>query len=64
VTGAAKPKRVRETTAPPDLTLVPPPKAESPAPAAPKPARSSAAPPVATTEHPWRYLHPSRVWPD
>jgi hypothetical protein len=32
--------------------------------AAPKAARRNAVPPVATTEDPWRYLHPSRVWPD
>ena len=23
-----------------------------------------AAPPTATTDNPWRHLHPARVWPD
>jgi hypothetical protein len=32
--------------------------------ALPQVARGSAAPTVATTDHPWRHLHPSRVWPD
>lgn len=28
-----------------------------------RPANPSA-PPTATTDHPWRHLHPVRVWPD
>ncbi len=74
MTGAAKARRPRERSEAPDLTLVRPESEEAlkkalekTAPeqkAAPKAAPSSAAPPVATTQDPWRHLHPSRVWPD
>jgi len=66
VTGSARPKRAREPSAPPDLTLVSPAPEKAAAPAAPvaKKVPAAAAPTVATTEDPWRYLHPSRVWPD
>jgi hypothetical protein len=54
---APQPAPVAEAEPPP----APPEAANSSAP----PARSDATgvPPI-TTENPWRYLHPSRIWPD
>ena len=36
----------------------------APAPAPASARTSAAAPPQATTDNPWRHLHPARVWPD
>jgi hypothetical protein len=61
---AARAGRKIRPDAAPDITLVP--DAPNPAPTE-KPvaqAQDDHAPPPVTLDDPWRYLHPSRVWPD
>jgi hypothetical protein len=61
---AERPAR-RKASPGPDIALVATedaPQAAAAPPPAPKP--DGAAPPAITTQDPWRYLHPSRVWPD
>jgi hypothetical protein len=55
-----------EAHAAPDLSVVPPeatPARVEKRADAPQKTRA-AAPPQATTDNPWRHLHPARVWPD
>ncbi len=62
---ARVPRKAPPDTAP-DIALVPDAAKPAPAgkPAAQQPVADGAATPVVTLDDPWRYLHPSRVWPD
>jgi hypothetical protein len=65
VTQAAKSGRPARRNAAPEISLVP--KAEQSRASDAKPqtaTREGVAPPAITVDDPWRYLHPSRVWPD